>query len=249
MSTRDKLAGVYAGGRTDEQQIPAETNTSVDADRCSDAECLHGDLRLPVGNFGHTEEKILLTTLAISYFSVSLLACTAAFEKKRVPLLTIAGLAAGVIGFLMFVPGLWADWFVSEAYFNLTIVVSIFSFSFAQACLLSLANLGQRYRWVLYAAFSNIFTLALLVSNMIVFEADNEWLFRVTGMLGILDGCATVMVPVLYKIGINEGGQFIEGPFREIEIRCPRCGQRGTFPVGEIVCPNCSLKIRIELIF
>lgn len=34
------------------------------------------------GNFGHTEEKILFTTMAISYFSVSLLACAAAFEKK-----------------------------------------------------------------------------------------------------------------------------------------------------------------------
>ena len=114
------------------------------------------------GNFGETEVKILLTTLTISYFSVTSLACAAAFEKKRAPLLTIPGLAAGVIGFLMFVPGIWAEWFDSEPYAKTMIILGIFSFSFAQACLLSLATLEKRFQWVLYAALGSIFALALL---------------------------------------------------------------------------------------
>jgi len=199
------------------------------------------------GDFGETEVKILLTTLGVSYFSVTSLACAAAFEKKRAPLLTIPGLAAAVVGFLMVVPGIWAEWFDSEPYGKTTAILAIFSFSFAQACLLSLATLERRYRWVLYGGLGSIFALALVVSGMIVFEADDEWLFRFAGVLGILDGCATVSVPVLYKLGTNETGQFLEGPFREIELRCPRCGQQGMFCLGEIACRNCSLKIRIEV--
>jgi hypothetical protein len=199
------------------------------------------------GDFGETEVKILLTTLTVSYFSVTSLACAAALEKKKLPLLSVPGLVLGVVGFLMFVPGIWAEWFDSEPYAKTTIILGIFSFSFAQACLLSLATLEQRFQWVLYAAFGSIFALALFVSGMIIFEADDEWLFRIAGVLGILDGCATVSIPVLYKLGEKEMGQFIEGPYREIELRCPRCDQQGTFPIGEIVCRSCSLRIRIEV--
>jgi hypothetical protein len=199
------------------------------------------------GDFGETEVKILLTTLTISFFSVTSLACAAAFEKKKMPLLSVPGLILGFVGFLMFVPGIWAEWFDSEPYAKAMIILGIFSFSFAQACLLSLATLEQRFPWVLYAAFGSIFALASLVSGMIVFEADDEWLIRFAGVLGILDGCATVSIPVLYKLGKNEMGQFVEGPYREIELRCPRCGHQDTFPIGDVMCRDCSLKIRIEV--
>ncbi len=42
------------------------------------------------GDFGETEVKILLTTLTISYFSVTSLACAAAFEKKNLPLTSVS---------------------------------------------------------------------------------------------------------------------------------------------------------------
>lgn len=199
------------------------------------------------GNFGETEVKILLTTLTVSYFSVTSLACAAAFEKKTLPVLSVPGLALGVIGFLMFVPGIWAEWFDSEPYAKSMIILGIFSFSFAQACLLSLANLERRFQWVLYGAFGSIFALALLISSIIVFEVDDEWLFRFVGVLGILDGCATVSIPVLYKLSTNEVVQFNEGPYRAIEMQCPRCGHQGAFHLGDAVCGHCALKIRIEV--
>jgi hypothetical protein len=199
------------------------------------------------GNFGETEVKILFTTLLVSYFSVTSLACAAAFEKKKMPVMSMTGLVLGIVGFLMFVPGIWAEWFDSEPYAKAMIILGIFSFSFAQACLLSLATLEHRFHWVLYTALVSIFALALMASGMIVFEVDAEWLFRFSGVIGILDGCATVSIPVLCKIGTNKFEQFSKGPYQNIELRCPRCGQQGMFPLGEIECGNCSLKIRVEL--
>ena len=57
------------------------------------------------GTFGPTEERILLTTLGISYFSVTSLACAAVYEKKRQGLLALPGLALSVIGLALFSTG------------------------------------------------------------------------------------------------------------------------------------------------
>ena len=197
------------------------------------------------GKFGKTELKILLTTLTVSYFSVTSLACAAAFEKRIFPWLTVPGLATACIGFLTFVYCIWAE-HDSGRYANSMITLGLFSFSFAQACLLSLAKLGPRFQWVLYFTLGSIFAGAGLILHMIVFQFRNEMVIRLAVLIGILDGCGTLSIPVLYKLGTNRN-QFAPGSFQAIELRCPRCGQRGTFPIGEIVCQNCSLRIRVEV--
>ena len=50
------------------------------------------------GTFGKTEAKILGTTATICYFCTTSLACSAAFEKKRHPALSLPGLVLGVSG-------------------------------------------------------------------------------------------------------------------------------------------------------
>jgi len=44
--------------------------------------------------------------MTICYFSITSLACSAAFEKKRYPLLFVPGLTVGIAGFLLFIPGI-----------------------------------------------------------------------------------------------------------------------------------------------
>jgi peptidoglycan/LPS O-acetylase OafA/YrhL len=68
------------------------------------------------GTFGKTEAKILGTTATICYFCTTSLACSAAFEKKRHPALSLPGLVLGVLGLVFFIPSIWAEWFEVEAY-------------------------------------------------------------------------------------------------------------------------------------
>jgi hypothetical protein len=199
------------------------------------------------GDFGETEAKILLTTLTISYFSVISLACAAAFEAKKGIILGLAGLAVSLLGFLGYVPGIWAEWFENEAYGKSMIILGIFAFSIAQTCLLALVPLQKPLRWCLYATGAIIFALALLISGMLVFESDEEWLFRLTGVLGILDGCGTVLIPVLYKLRGKPVEETPSGSLDQIELLCPRCEHRGTYPVGAITCEECSLELRVEI--
>jgi hypothetical protein len=203
------------------------------------------------GSFGKTEAKILGTTLTICFFSITSLACSAAFEKKRYPLLFIPGLVLGIAGFLLFIPGIWAEWFEIEAAAKVMAIVGVLSFSFAQACLLSLAILERRLEWAFYTAVALILALALIISGMIVFEPHGDWimrvLLRVVGVVAILDACFSLCVPILQRLGSRQTTEKATEAYNQIELVCPRCGQRGSYPLGDIKCSKCSLGIRVQI--
>jgi len=212
------------------------------------ASALFGIYAFLFGDFGETEIKILLTTLSISYFSVTSLSCAVALEKGKGSILAPVGLAAGILGFLVFVPGIWAEWWDSEAFSKSMAILAIFAFSFAQGCLLALVPLKRSIHWAFWATVTAIFVLATFISGMIVFEADHEWFFRIAGVLGILDGCGSLLIPLLYKVSskppLEIGGS---RSLDSIELACPRCAHRDKYAVGIIRCVECSLEIRVEI--
>ena len=200
------------------------------------------------GDFGETEVRILLTTLTISYFSVTSLACSAAFEQRKAGLLAPAGIVVSAVGFVVFMPGIWVQDYEWEAYGKLMLILGIFAFSIAQACLLAPVPLGRSVRWIFFAVVAAIFALASLISAMIIFETHEEWLHRIVGVLGILDGCGSLVIPVLYKLGGKSAEMVAAGSLDRIELTCPRCGHREQYAVGSIECKQCSLGIRVEVI-
>lgn len=201
-----------------------------------------------LGTFGKTEAKILGTTATICYFSITSLACSAVFEKSRYPALSLPGLALGVLGLVFFIPSIWFEWFQTEAVAKAMGVVAALSFSFAQACLLSLAPLPRRQAWVFYSAVATILALAAIISGVIIFEPhDEDMIVRVVGVVAILDGCFSLCVPILHRLGGTPTTEKLPQAFRQIELVCPRCGERGIYATGRITCPNCSLIIRVEI--
>jgi len=202
---------------------------------------------LLVGKFGETEGRILLTTLSISYFSVTSLACAAAYEKRRSHLLSIPGIALSIAGFALFLSIVWADWWRYESVVKAMAILALFSFSFAQACLLSLVTLERRVAWVYYTAVGAILVLAAIISEMILHEPHGDWMFRLAGAVGILDGCLSLCVPVLHRLGGNSAVPTTAETYRRIELVCPRCGQAGKYSIGSIRCRRCSLAIDIHI--
>jgi len=200
------------------------------------------------GTFGKTEAKILGTTATICYFCTTSLACSAAFEKKRHPILSLPGLVLGVLGLVFFIPSIWAEWFEVEAVGKAMGVIGVLSFSFAQACLLSLAPLQRRHAWVFHAAVALILALAAIISGIIIFEPHDEDLtVRVVGVVAILDGCFSLCVPVLHRLGGKPVTEKSPQTYSQIELVCPRCGERGIYATGKTKCPTCSLGFRVEI--
>ena len=153
-----------------------------------------------------------------------------------------------VVGLLLYVPAIWAEWFDTEAVGKTMAIVGLFSFSFAQCCLLSLATLQRQVAWLFYAAVTAILLLAAIISGIIVFDPhDEEWLMRTVGVVAILDGCFSLCVPILHRLGSRQTVRQTAIAYQQIELVCPRCGKRGTYSVGEIVCRKCSLTIRVQV--
>jgi len=210
---------------------------------------LMGIYVLLAGRFGETEGRILLTTVTVSFFSMMSLACAAAHEKGQDHwLLSVPGIALGVAGLVLYVLAIWLDWWRYEMASKWLGILGIFSFSFAQASVLSLLSLERHVRWVFYAAVTCIMALAVFVSGMILSEPYHEdWPIRIAGVLGILDGCLSLCVPIVYRLDRKETAVRAAETYRQIELSCPRCGERGTYPIGKITCGKCSLALRVEI--
>jgi hypothetical protein len=114
--------------------------------------------------------------------------------------------------------------------------------------LLALAPLGRSVRWIFFAVVAVIFSLASLISAMVVFEPHDEWFRRIAGVLGILNGCGSLVIPVLHKLGGTSSETVADGSLDRIELVCPRCGRRGIYAVGAIKCEKCSLRMRVEVL-
>jgi hypothetical protein len=197
------------------------------------------------GTFGQREVKILLTNLGISYFSVTSLACAAAYEKKRHALLSIPGIVLSAAGLACFLPGLWANWLQDASFGKTTAILAVLSFSLAQACLLSFATLPRHLAWVYYATVGTILILAGIISVMIVHD-KGDWLLREAGAVAIVDVCLSLCIPILHRLD-RSADLPRAADYQHIELVCPRCGQRASYPIGKIRCGRCSLVIEVRI--
>lgn len=201
------------------------------------------------GSFNETLARILLTTLAVAYFSVAALASAAAVEKKAPPSLTGPAITTEIAGFAYVLYCIWlwsgtgSDW-----YFKALATVGIFSFTFAQACMLWLARPKPAFNGLFYGTLVVVFALAAWLSYVVLADSESELNFRIIGVLAILDGCGTVAVLIRRRLdGPPSDEPEPKMTYGEIEMRCPSCGHRATFPVGTYECPVCSLRIRVEI--
>jgi len=206
-----------------------------------------------LGRWGETEVRILLTTLSISFCSMTALASAAAFARGREFVLSyglaVAGVIVSAVTFLLFMGAIWFGDDFNEPYAKTMVIAGILSFSLGQSCLLGLASLPGHLRWVYWFTVIAITALAVLSGGLIVFEIDNEALFRVLGILGILDGCGTLTIPILARLYRATNDEVTVDDARyEISFACPQCGGQTTQPLGDVSCGSCGMNLRVTII-
>ncbi len=203
------------------------------------------------GDFGEMEIRTLITTLSLSFFSITSLSCTVVLERRRVVWLAVPGLVLSGIGLVWSLVMIWTEWDTEFAGKTMVVLV-LLAASFAQSCLLAMAPLKGRMRWVFFATVACVFALAGLLSTMLIFELDDEFFMRLVGVLGILDTAGTLSVPILFRLG-GKAPTEARRPAQpgeqdwQIDLACPRCGHREVHPVGTIQCPECSLVIHVSV--
>lgn len=169
---------------------------------------LLGILAILSGEFGDFQSRILLSTLTIVGTSILGLACGAFLEspKSQNPQLKIIPIIGILLSIISAALILLLTWKVigsqnSEA-LKAIAVTGILAFSLSQLSLLSLANLSKNFQWSLLLAYFVILSLASIISVIIIIEpsGESDFVFRLIGVLGVVDAALTVIIPIFHRL-------------------------------------------------
>ncbi len=202
------------------------------------------------GSDGDLEGKILITALSISVVSILVMACGAALERRKLGLLPHAGTVSAIGAFSLIMIVIW-EFGSDRAWVQWGLTLALTSAAAALACLLSLAVLASRFRWVrVLGLFSDAALAAMLIQFVWeLLDTEGEILARMTGVLAILLGSVTVAVPILQRMSRpEESSRERTGAHGRESVRhCVVCGQAlNEAPATEINCPECGARFRIE---
>ncbi len=167
---------------------------------------LVGIIALLSGDFGETQGRIVLTTLLLGATSITAL-CHLAIADRAMRIVGFVGLAASTATLATGLVLIWRDWNDEsfDDWLKAFLVAGIIAVSFAHANLLLL--LAGRRRAVIRIGLTVTLVMIAIVAIMIILPIvsegeipgyeNEEWYWRLFGVVGILDVLGTVVVPVL----------------------------------------------------
>ena len=165
-----------------------------------------GIIALLSGDFGETQGRIVLTTLLLGATSITAL-CHLAIADRAMRIVGFVGLAASTVTLIAGLVLIWRDWDSPgfDEWFKAFATAGIIAVSFAHANLLLLLAGRRRpvIRYGLMITLVMIATVAIMIILPILSEGEipgvgnEEWYWRLFGVVGILDVLGTVVVPVL----------------------------------------------------
>jgi hypothetical protein len=149
--------------------------------------------------WGWFEVRVILTTITVAIASLCGLACDLSRTPRGANILPRGGLLLTLVAAGLILAGMWTD-LNKDEFWKFTISVSIFAVATVHICLLSIAQLAKRFRWVYFIACQVIYGLAVLLSVIVFWELENERMFRFVAMISIVDAALTLVIPLLHRI-------------------------------------------------
>ena len=216
------------------------------------ASALAGLYPLLFGDWGLYEVRVLLTSLCVSGMSILVLACGAAYERKRLGALPSFGGSAALLGFGMLILGMWAE-VHSEGYWKIATSLVIFATAAGHAGLIALARVPAGYGWAPICAHATSGFAALLLIGIIWEAVEGEGVFRLLAADAVLFGAFTILVPVFHRVGRSQDAEVpLPAASTGAEARqfffCPICGADFGAPrTGRASCDDCGSTSRVTV--
>lgn len=194
--------------------------------------------------FGETQGKILGTSLCITGAVLLALACEPAWERSLLGPVPYVGAALGALGFGLTIGGIWTEP-ESDLYGNATASIMTVAVACAVACLLGLARLAPRHRWVLTVTLG-LLALGAAMEAIMPWLGDDpgEWYMRSMGVVFIALAAFAVSVPVLHWVdrGSLAVAESVTGEVRH----CPYCGSSVAGEAGAaLACSRCGREFTV----
>lgn len=191
--------------------------------------------------------RATLTTVALFASYLVAIPCADLCERRAWRPLPEIGLATSVLAFLMMLVCIWAERVESHAFARATIVVSIAAFSFAHTALLLRIPTSARTDWLRGATLICVWTLAAMLSAVIIWDLTDEFWFRMLGAAGVLDASGSLALLILARLQQVSKTERLQTAAPQVELHCPRCTTPQRVDVGATACGVCGLKFRIEI--
>lgn len=209
---------------------------------------LLGCIALLSSHLGETEEKVLISTLAIAGTSLLAMACGAAMGRPEVAGLARLGVYLAILTTPLALVGIWGE-VGSGTFWKLYGTVQVLAVATAHGALVRLARLRADRRWLLAATASLAFLLVAMLLAVIWRVVDpGETIGRALGIVSILITAGTILVWVFHRMDRAEFAS--AGPLAGagLGVRfCVSCGGgRVDASAGRVRCPGCGATFRVE---
>lgn len=167
------------------------------------------------GEFGESEGRVLLTTLIAGCASICMLCYLATAGTRWAPV-GVLGAVVLVLPTLTALMLVWSDWHGDDEglwkSYGIGVVGAV---TLAQICLLlALAAGREALAVVLWGTVALAVVLAILISGLILGEVETDSIWRVLGIVGILDVLGTLVTIALAKFGGRDESPAGEGRLR-----------------------------------
>ncbi len=149
--------------------------------------------------WGWFEIRVMLTTVIVAGASLCGLACDLSKTTLGLNLLPRAGLALTGITATLLLLGMWGD-VDSEAYWKMSVSVSILAVATVHVSLLSIAKLAPKFRLVYFIGSQIVYGLALTLIVAVLGEINSSGLWRFIAALSILVAAISLVIPILHRI-------------------------------------------------
>lgn len=210
------------------------------------ASALMGSYAVLREDFGETETRLLLSTLAIFGASTITLACGLAWERRRLGVVPPLGIALGLVGLVLMLVLIWGDPDGESPLLTKSVATEVtLALAATHASLIGVVGAWRR----ISAAVNTALGLNGVVTAMTIApiwwepvgDADGYW--RLYGSLFVLLVAVTIAIPVLRRLQRGAGGEEREGPAARF---CPVCGA-ALDPPGATECASCGARFEVRI--
>jgi hypothetical protein len=164
-----------------------------------------------------------------------------------------AGVLCCVVGFVIGMAGVWAEYHDGEIPGRVMAVALIAGVAMGQINLVLMARLKPGQRFIQWGTIALVLVAGISAALAAMFVSDGNIaesiLVRVAAAGVIAADCGNLALIVLSLLNRNpQRAPAAVTEFKEMAIICPSCATRQRAPLGEAVCRTCGLQIFIKVV-
>jgi hypothetical protein len=194
---------------------------------------------LLIGRMGHTEGRILGTSMLATVSALLAMVQIPALRDDRLGWLPKLGIAASIIGFVLATVGIWFE-FESEV--GLKTLGTAYTLATAGAIMAILSSWPIRgsASWISRSMPGVVGATAAVLIVGIWAEVDSEAYWRSFGAMSVLVAAIGLLIPVLHRSS---------GEPHSLRINhCPFCGGGMAANTSEVIsCGQCAQQFRVQV--